>query len=305
MLTVGALSRAELDDRLQGDGLVLRTGPFANRIRSDVDHVRDGIALMYADYPVEPAGGFVDFYLDLYRSRGARRWLRPLVTVDQDGSKPFQPLPLNQAYPMLEWVMNWAVAHRAHSYVMMHAAVLEKHDRAIILPAPSGSGKSTLCAALLGHGWRLLSDEIMLLRPEDGMLVPVPRPVSLKNASIGVIRAFRSDAVLSRPVDDTLKGTIAHVKAPSASVERAAEPARPGAIVFPRYQAGAATSLTPMPRARAFMQLADNSFNYYVTGARGFNAVAQLIETTPAYHFEYSSLPEAMALFERLVLETP
>lgn len=302
MLTVGALSRAELDDRLQGDGLVLRTGPFANRIRSDIHYVRDGIALMYADYPVEPAGGFVDFYMDLYRPRGLRRWVRPLVTVNQDGLTPFLPLPLDQAYPMLEWVMNWAVSHRAHSYVMIHAAVLEKHGRGVILPAPSGSGKSTLCAALLGHGWRLLSDELMLLRPEDGMLVPVPRPVSLKNASIGVIRAFRSDAVLSRLVDDTLKGTIAHVRAPRASVERAAEPARPGAIVFPRYQAGAATALTPMPRARAFMQLADNSFNYHVLGVRSFDAVAALIETAPAYTFEYSSLPDAMALFERLAL---
>jgi HprK-related kinase A len=302
MLTVGTLSRADLDARLQGDGLVLRTGPFANRIRSDINYVRDGIALMYADYPVEPAGGFVDFYMDLYRARGLRRWVRPLVEVNQDGLTPFLPLPLDQAYPMLEWIMNWAVSHRAHSYVMIHAAVLEKHGRAVILPAPSGSGKSTLCAALLGHGWRLLSDELMLLRPEDGMLVPVPRPVSLKNASIGVIRAFRSDAVLSRLVDDTLKGTIAHVKAPRASVERAAEPARPGAIVFPRYQAGAATSLTPIPRARAFMQLADNSFNYHLLGPRSFHAIGELIEAAPAYTFEYSSLPEAMALFERLAL---
>lgn len=302
MLTIGALPRAELGARLAGPGLLLRTGPFTNCIRSDVPSVLEGIALMYADYPVEPAGSFIDFYLDLHRSRGLRRWFRSQVHFTQDGVTPFKPLPLDQAYPMFEWVLNWCVSHRAHGYLIIHAAVLEKHGRAIILPAPPGSGKSTLCAALLGHGWRLLSDEMTLLRPEDGMLVPMPRPVSLKNASIGVIRALQPEAVLSRPVDDTTKGTVAHVKAPRASIERVSEPARPGCIVFPRYEAGAATRLAPLARARAFMQVADNSFNYQVLGARGFAALGQLIETAPAHTFEYSSVPEAMALFERLAL---
>ena len=304
MLTVGTLTSAELRARLAGDGLVLRTGPFTNLIRSDVPHLIDTVALMYADYPVEPGGGFADFHLDYRRSRGLRRWFRSQVHFAYDGSTPFQPLPLAQAYPMLEWTMNWCVSHRAHGYLIIHAAVLEKHGRGIILPAPPGSGKSTLTAALLGHGWRLLSDEMTLVRPDDGMLVPVPRPVSLKNASIDVIRAFRPDAVLSRPVEETTKGTIAHVKAPRDSILRAGEPVRPACVVFPRYEAGAGLALTPLPKARAFMELADNCFNYQVLGARGFAALGQLIDTSDAYTFRYSSLPDAMDLFERLALGT-
>jgi HprK-related kinase A len=303
MLTVGSLSRADLTARLSGDGLVLRTGPFTNRIRSDVPPLIDSLALMYADYPVEPAGGFVDFHLELRRSRGLRRWYRPQVHFAYDGTTPFQPLPLGQAYPMLEWTMNWCVSHRAHGYLIIHAAVLEKHGRAIILPAPPGSGKSTLTAALLGHGWRLLSDEMTLVRLDDGMLVPLPRPVSLKNTSIGIIRAFRPDAVLSRPVEETTKGTIAHLKAPAGSIARALEPARPACIVFPRWEAGAAIGLTPLPKARAFMQVADNCFNYQVLGARGFAALGGLIDASDSYNFRYSNLSEAMTLFERLVLE--
>jgi hypothetical protein len=305
MLTVGSLSRAELAARLSGDGLVLRTGPFTNRIRSNVAPLIDSVALMYADYPVEPAGGFVDFHLELQRSGGLRRWHRSQVHFAYDGTTPFQPLPLGQAYPMLEWTMNWCVSHRAHGYLIIHAAVLEKHGRAIILPAPPGSGKSTLTAALLGHGWRLLSDEMTLVRLEDGALVPLPRPVSLKNASIDIIRSFRPDAVLSRPVEETTKGTIAHLKAPRESIVRAFEPARPACIVFPRWEAGAAIALDPLPKARAFMQVADNCFNYQVLGARGFAALGALIDASDAYTFRYSSLPDAMALFERLAQGTP
>lgn len=302
MLTVGAVPRAELKARLQGEGLVLRTGPFANRIRSNVPQVLDGIALLYADYPIEDAGGFADFHLSLHRSKGLRRWFRPQVHFAQDGAAPFRPLPLAQAFPMFEWVLNWCVSHNAHVYLIIHAAVLEKHGRAVILPAPPGSGKSTLCAALTGRGWRLLSDEMTLVRPDDGALVPLPRPVSLKNASIDIIRAFNDDAVLGPAVDNTTKGTIAHLKAPGASIARAAEPAQPSCIVFPRYQAGTATCLAPLSKARAFMQVADNAFNYPVLGARGFETLGRLIDACDCHEFSYSSLPEAVALFERLAL---
>jgi HprK-related kinase A len=299
MLTVASLSRAELKRRLRDEGLVLRTGPFANRIRSDVPQLLDAIALLYADYPVEESG-FADFHLGLHRGAGPRRWFRPQVHFEQDGFAPFKPLPLAQAYPMFEWVMNWCVSHRAHGYLIIHAAVVEKNGRAVILPAPPGSGKSTLCAALVGHGWRLLSDEMTLVHGKDGTLVPLPRPVSLKNASIGIIRDLLPGAVLSTPVENTTKGTIAHLKPPAGSVAGARQAATPSCIVFPRYEAGAATLLTPLPKARAFMQVADNGFNYQLMGARGFEILARLIESAGAWEFCYSSLPEALALFDRL-----
>lgn len=303
MLTVADLPPRELAARLAGPGLVLRTGPFANRIRSDIAQLRDGIALLYADYAVDEPGGFADFHLSLHRAGGLRRWFRPQVHFSQEGMTPFQPLPLEQAYPMLEWVMNWCVSHRAHAYLIIHAAVLERHGRAVILPAPPGSGKSTLCAALVTRGWRLLSDEMTLVRLDNGAVLPVPRPVSLKNGSIDVIRGFAPDAVLSRPVENTVKGTIAHLKPPRDSIVRAAEPARVASIVFPRFEAGAATSLTPLPKARAFMQVAENAFNYQALGGAGFAALGRLIDTSSQYAFHYSRLDEAMAAFERLAAD--
>jgi HprK-related kinase A len=305
MLTLSSLPRAELDERLRGGGLVLRTGPFLNCIRTDIPLLRDALALLYADYPVGTLDdvGFADFHLDLHRSRGLRRWWRPQVNFTQDGTAPFKPLPLDQAHPMFEWLLNWCVSMRAHGYLIIHAAVLEKHGRAVILPAPPGSGKSTLCAALLADGWRLLSDEMTLVRRGDGLLVPLPRPVSLKNASIPLIRAARPDAVLGRSIEGTVKGTIAHMKAPQSSIVRADETARPGCIVFPRYEAGAPTTLSPLPKARAFMQVADNGFNYQLLGKQGFDMLAGLVDASTCYTFRYSRLDEAIAVFDRLARE--
>ncbi|WP_426101808.1 HprK-related kinase A [Massilia sp. TSP1-1-2] len=301
MATVSSLSAAELRGRLAGPGIYLRTGSFVTLLRSSVAHVADGIGLLYADYPLEDAPGFADFHVNLDQAGGLRRWFRRQVVFKNDGHAPFKPLPLDQAFPMFEWSMNWCVSSRAHDCLIIHAAVIERDGVAALLPAPPGSGKSTLCAALvLRGGWRLLSDELTLVRLSDGLIEPLPRPVSLKNASIEVIRAWAPEAVFSRAVHDTNKGTVAHVKAPSASVARAHEAARAGLIVFPQYVAGSSAVLEPMARGRAFMQVADNAFNYSTLGGAGFDALGELVAGSASYRFRYASLDEAIDTFARL-----
>ncbi|MFK3739440.1 HprK-related kinase A [Massilia sp. TN1-12] len=300
MLTVASLTRSELERRLAGPGLTLRTGPFVSRIRSPIGRLAEGISLMYADAPLGADEDFADFHLRLSPKGGWRRWYRPQVWFDLDGLVPFEPLPQVQAFPMLEWALNWAVSTRAHGYLMLHAAVVEKRGHAAILPAPPGSGKSTLCAALVNRGWRLLSDELTLFVPDSGRVVPVARPVSLKNRSIDVIRAFAPDAVFTQPVSNTAKGTVAHMKASSDSVARMHELAQPAWIVFPKYEAGADTVLEPIPRARAFFRVAENSFNYSHMGASGFRTLAGVIDRCASFDFRYSKLDEAIAVFDAL-----
>jgi HprK-related kinase A len=224
MKTISTLSRAELGERLAAGALRLQTGDFVTCVKSTIPSVADGIGLLYGDYPLRDGADFADFHVSLMAPGGLRRWIRPQVRFDCDGLAPFKPLPLAQAFPMFEWVMNWAVSSRANGYLIIHSAVVEKDGRAAILPAPAGSGKSTLCAALVAKGWRLLSDELALVRLDTGALAPLPRPISLKNASIDLIRRYTPGAVFSPEVADTVKGTIAHLKAPADSIARAGWP---------------------------------------------------------------------------------
>jgi HprK-related kinase A len=301
VLTVASLAPGELRARLAGDGLRLRTGRFAVRLQADMPSVATGIGQLYDHYPLLDDSDFADFHLHLVRPRSARRWLRPQVRLHSDGFEMFQPMPLQHAFPMFEWGLNWCVSSRAHRYLIVHAAVLERQGRAVILPAPPGSGKSTLTAALCGKGgWRLLSDELTLIELETGLVVPNPRPISLKNASIDIIRAYLPQAVLSKPVRDTSKGTVAHMRAPGDAVPRADECALPAWVVFPHYSAGAATTLEPLARAATFMELAGNSFNYSILGAQGFSALGRLIDQASGFRFRYSALDEALDTFARL-----
>ncbi|MEQ1601214.1 MAG: HprK-related kinase A [Methylophilaceae bacterium] len=286
--------------QLKQSGIFIQTGPFITHLQTAIAGVAQGVGLLYTDFSLLEQTDYADFHVSLERPHNLRRWFKPQVLFRFDNSPPFKPLPLDQALPMLEWGLNWCVSSHANRYLIIHAAVIEKDGYAAILPAPPGSGKSTLCAALVNRGWRLLSDELTLVRVDDGKLIPLPRPVSLKNQSIDVIQHYAPGAIFSPKVHDTIKGTVALMRPPTASVERALEPAQIAWVIFPKYQAGASTRLQLLPKSRTFMRVADNAFNYSLLGATGFETLSNLIGAAECYDFTYSVLDEAIATFAAL-----
>jgi len=297
-MIVGDLPRRDLARRLADAGLRIRTGPLVSSIQSPLSRVVQGVAQHYADYPIEEGDSFVDFHVRVAPPRSVRRWLNPQVLFQFDGALPFRPLPADQAFAMLEWGLNWCVSSHCHQYLLVHAATVERSGCALVLPGPPGSGKSTLCAALISRGWRLLSDELTLLDPVTANVVPLPRPVGLKNASIAAIRQFYPAGELGPPVHDTAKGSVAHLKAPTDSVRRASELARPRWIVLPCYEAGASAQLAALSKARTFMYLADQTFNYDVHGRRGFELLAEVVSGSDCFEFRYGTLDDAVAVID-------
>lgn len=303
-MRVDQLTLPQLREALEGDGLRIATGPFHCCLRSDLGEIVAEIAQSYAHHRLLGPDDFMDFHVDVTAGRGLRRWIRPQALFTVDGVEPFTPLPRDQAVAMIEWGLNWCITAYSNHVLILHAAAVARNGHTLILPAPPGSGKSTLCAALVNRGWRLLSDELAIIRLDTGAMLGMARPVNLKNASIDVIQRFAPQARFTAPVYDTTKGTVALMAAPQASVEAVDEPAWPAWMVLPRYRAGAATRLTPMPRGEAFMKIADNAMNYHILAAEGFRAVGELVDRCQHFSFEYSDLEEAMQVFDQLAAST-
>jgi HprK-related kinase A len=262
--------------------------------------VAEGLHALYADFETGEFD-FYDFHVRLARPNGIRRWLHPQIFFWLDDFSPFQPLPADHDFAQLEWGMNWCIAGHAHHYLMLHAAVLEKNGQAVIMPGDPGAGKSTLTAALSLSGWRLLSDEITLIDRDDGMIVPLARPVSLKNTSIDLVRTFSPGALIGEAARDTHKGTVAHLKPPTTSVMRMHEKAKAHHIVFPRWRQGSEPASSPHSKADAFIHAASHAFNYSLLGELGFRLTSRLLDQCDCRNFEYSRLPDALAFFEELV----
>ncbi len=280
--------------------MFLRTGPFLCRIRSHLPAVVDGISLLYADNSVSEDERFADFHVALTQPHSPRRWFRPQVLFEFDGTSLFKPLPVAQAFPLLEWGLNWCIGNHAHQFLIIHAATIEKDGCAAILPGPPGSGKSTLTAFLVHNGWRLLSDEMALLSLRDGSVTALARPISLKNQSIDIIERMVANAELSCRIEDTAKGTIALLKAPLDSVARISEGAKPAWVIFPKFKKASEASLVPHSKADTLIEVGRNAFNYSIHGSHGFEVLSRLVDDCACYDFIYSDLNQARDIFAAL-----
>lgn len=309
-MRIADLSVAELTAALTGHaGLTWHSGPFLIRLRALAPQFPAQFRLLYGAHrlAVEPDADVIDFHVALVRSGGLRRWWRPKIHFRADAPTPltlfpFPPFPLDHALPLFEWGLNFCIAAHAQQYLILHAAVVARGDCALLLPGLPGSGKSTLCAALALRGWRLLSDEFALVRPESGLVIPVPRSISLKNDSIEVLRAFDPAAVIGPVFPKTRKGRVAHLRVPAEWVHAEECLARPVWVVSPRFVARAAVELEAVPKDHAFLRLAGNAFNYELQGVRGFRAVTHLVRTCTFFDLRYGDLEEAVALLDRVAV---
>jgi len=303
-MRVADLDLEELKYILKTSGLLLQTGRFTTKVVCSIEAVAIDIVTLYGNTCLLK-DAFYDFSIELRGSSGPRRWLRPQVDFFFNGVQPFTPLPLEQATPLLEWGLNWCVSNHYHQKLLVHAAALEKNGRALILPGQPGAGKSTLCAALvLKGGYRLLSDELTVIDLSNGEVSPNPRPISLKNKAIEVIRELSPQTLCTKTVQDTMKGAVSLFRAPQDSVQRVNETARPGLVLFPKFNSSASTlNLQTVAKCHAFIELANQSFNYPILGALGFNAIAKHLDSASCFNLEYDGdLSVAIELVDELML---
>jgi HprK-related kinase A len=293
------LARTDIRTLLKAGELRLRVGPYIYRLQAEIPQLLDGISTLYSDFPAAGPSDFTDYSVAIRRGGPLNR-VRRQVNFLFDNRGTFAPIPLLQAYAFMEWGMNWCVSVHANEYLKLHAAAVAKDGLVIVLPGVPGAGKSTLCAALGLRGWRILSDEHALIPPGTARVVPLCRPVSLKNESIDIIRDFDPAATFGPVSRDTHKGVVAHMKADLAADSHDEQDLPAHMMLFPRYSKRDAQEITPRPKAESFMVAAYHSFNYSLMGENGFDALRSLVDKVACYDLVYNDLDWAIAAVGRL-----
>jgi hypothetical protein len=101
---------------------------------------------------------------------------RDLLSFDHAyyGGPGSMPTPL----AFLQWYVLESLSRLASREHLLHAGSVAWGDHALLLPGESGRGKTTLTLALVGRGFRFLSDEVAWVRAEDRRVLPFPRRIN-------------------------------------------------------------------------------------------------------------------------------
>lgn len=293
--------RRDIASALKKGMFTLSLGPFKHLVSGASEPLLDFLYDTYRDYDVALQPTDVsEIILNLKAPNFLRRFIRPQVSPDPGFEVPTIPLPLEMAPLAFEMGMNLSVALKCCRFVTVHAGVVANEMGAIVMSAASGSGKSTLSAALANQGYRLFSDEFALIDLDDAMLHPYPRPISLKQESIAVVRDIVGADRISVPLSGTPKGDIAYCRVAESDLANAHRKAAATLILFPRYEAGVSPMARKLNPAEAVMRLIPASTNYSLLGEPAFKAVLKLVRQARAYELSYGTTEQSLQLIADL-----
>ncbi len=195
------------------------------------------------------------------------------------------------------WLLHLTCRQLAEAHtrgLLLHAAAVRSHGRALVLAGASGSGKTTLTAYLTEHGFGHLTDELVHVPASASRVDGLAVPLKLKPGGLAALdgRLPANSPRLLPGRDDTLLR--------SRAARRGPRECPVAALLFPRFRRGAAFGLKPITPGRAGLRLMAGVLNAEGLPDHGFSQVARLAAQAPAYELTWGSLDQIDANLGRL-----
>lgn len=292
-----------LNEIITDSGATIHIGVISVGIKVDDIRIAEDLLAFYDGFPFTTNASLPDFEIEL-RHFGFRK---PNHFQMYTRGKPmFAPFHRTLAIPYFDSAINWFLGWHHIHYLLIHAAVAERDGFGILLPAASGAGKSTLVAALVGEGWRFLSDEVAIVSFDEWQVWPHPRPISLKNDAIELIAKRYPNLADFKIFDGTVKGRVGFIHAPDKAIREAKTPILPQLVIFPKYVSDLhERNHISLDKADAFTRLVKQSPNYVKLLHMGFSTLASLVERCDHYELNYPNLDSALSGIEQLAGQHP
>lgn len=190
---------------------------------------------------------------------------------------------LRTAYPGEEWCAS------------LHAAVIARGARCVVLAGASGAGKSTLSVAAMRDGFQCLGDDSAPILKQSGAIAATPLGIMLREGSWPLFESppegFKESAVYTR---DT--GRVKFL----VPREGHARSSLPTALLFLHRQPGTRPTLQPLLPVEAVARL--SATGLWVRPER--DAIAAWLEwmqRVPAYEMHYENSDEALSMLRELL----
>lgn len=171
--------------------------------------------------------------------------------------------------------------------IPLHASGAAVNGRAVLALGAPGAGKSTLAVSWHRAGFPVLGDDVILL-DEDGVVHPFKR-----------LFGIDADMLAALGVDPATT-PFWEVGADEAWYDGGigagwAAPAPVGTIAVVRHRAGAGTTLEPLAPLELLNALVHSQLITVAERTRGFDRLARIAASVPAYRMTFESAPDAAA----------
>lgn len=185
----------------------------------------------------------------------------------------------------------------------LHAALLTKNQRGVIIVGPCEAGKSTLACGLWQAGWSFLCDDVVLVDTGEMRAYPTARRVSLRNASRSLIGDSCWARMLRTPsCDQTAKGIVFHPH--EVDGRERTDSTRVSAIVFlaRRNASTGPAEVRRMDPAHALLALLPYSNFVRQRGpGGGIQGIQPLADAVPVFDLGRGGLAEMVQRVESFV----
>ena len=176
---------------------------------------------------------------------------------------------------------------------ILHASAVALGGRCVAMCGQRGSGKSTLAAALVAAGADFVTDDYAPLERTSWLVWPVPYAPGIKRGSWRPLRRHHAN-LQAQPVHRLAGLQIRYLELDAARRAPLDRGLPVGALVFPRYRAGAGLEPQPMSVADALTGLC-HARSLLDRQPDVFAETLRWVESVPAYRLVYGDLERAVA----------
>lgn len=201
---------------------------------------------------------------------------------------------------ILQQVLGVALLQRRK--LVLHASAATFNGRAVAFCGPSGQGKSTLVAALTTAGFSILTDDVLAVDMSDKNAMALPGLMQLKLTEEA--RNSFAQSAAKRSIGNRSSKSLCEVIGP-----RPAEASSLSEIYI--LETGTSLILTPIPQARATIELVRHTYGSRLLQATGLSSdyfertvslARQIAVTALSRPRDLSLLPEIVAHIKRRLL---
>jgi hypothetical protein len=198
--------------------------------------------------------------------------------------------------PLLEREINQYLIERLNDRLLLHAAAVSWRGLSIIFPAATRSGKSTLAAGLIQHGCGYITDELVITHRRADKIIPFPKSLSLKEGSFSLFESLGPEPT-----------GYEHARVWYVDPERLRpgsiikKPVSIGWVVFPWYEANAATRIETLTIGETVLGLFENAVNVRRHKEAGLDRLIGIAQNAQGYRLVYGDHVEACEAVLELV----